>query len=246
MSTISPLLNYIPKDICQQNLFLTKYPEFDGRGIKIAVIDGAVDLSLEGLQKTSDGRPKIIDCFDFSGAGDVDTSVIKEMDAENYLIGLSGRKLKIPTKWKNPSKKWHLGLKSLYKPLTKLNEKLPKFDCIVWFNGTKWVACINTLKGDLENAKVLGNFRDENEYDILTFSHLELSYCITIDDGGNLLQIFTSYCEHSSYVTQVAAAYFSDNSDQNGLAPGAQIVSMNVMHPEKSIIYSALKEAVSF
>uniref|UniRef100_A0AC34GSZ1 Peptidase S8/S53 domain-containing protein n=1 Tax=Panagrolaimus sp. ES5 TaxID=591445 RepID=A0AC34GSZ1_9BILA len=249
MSAVSAFLNYISKDFSQQKLFLSKYPEFDGRGIKIAVIDGAVDLSLVGLQKTSNGLPKIIDCFDFSGAGDVDTSIIREMDDERCLIGLSGRKFKIPLKWKNPSQKWHLGLKSLLKPMTKLNEKLPEIDCIVWFNGKKWVACIDTLKDGLENAKVLTNFRDKHEYDILLFSQLELElcYCITINNEGNLLQIYTPYDEHASFVIQVAAAYFPDKSDdQNGLAPGAQIISMNIMNADDDLFISALKQAVSF
>uniref|UniRef100_A0A914QBF9 Peptidase A2 domain-containing protein n=1 Tax=Panagrolaimus davidi TaxID=227884 RepID=A0A914QBF9_9BILA len=86
---------HIPKDVTQQSIFLSKYPEYDGRGIKIAIIDTGIDVSLEGLQKTSEGLPKIIDCFDFTGVGDVDTSGIKEMDSKNYLIGLSGQKFKV-------------------------------------------------------------------------------------------------------------------------------------------------------
>uniref|UniRef100_A0A914QK08 Subtilisin n=1 Tax=Panagrolaimus davidi TaxID=227884 RepID=A0A914QK08_9BILA len=76
------------------DLFLSTYPKFDGRGIKIAIIDGGMDVSFEGLQTTSEGHPKIIDCFDFTGIGDVDTSIVKEMDSKSVLIGLSGRKLK--------------------------------------------------------------------------------------------------------------------------------------------------------
>uniref|UniRef100_A0A914QKJ8 Peptidase S8/S53 domain-containing protein n=1 Tax=Panagrolaimus davidi TaxID=227884 RepID=A0A914QKJ8_9BILA len=86
---------YIPKDATQQDLFLSKYPDFDGRGIKIAIIDTGIDLYLEGLQKTSEGHPKIIDCFDFTESGNVETSEIREIDSKNYLIGLSGKKFKV-------------------------------------------------------------------------------------------------------------------------------------------------------
>lgn len=46
------------------------------------------------LQETSEGKPKVIERFDCSGAGDVDTSaVVKAKDGE--IQGLSGRKLKV-------------------------------------------------------------------------------------------------------------------------------------------------------
>jgi hypothetical protein len=46
------------------------------------------------LQETSEGKPKVIERFDCSGAGDVDTStIVKAKDGE--IQGLSGRKLKV-------------------------------------------------------------------------------------------------------------------------------------------------------
>lgn len=45
---------------------------------------------------TSDGKPKIIERFDCSGAGDVDTSKIVQAP-DGYIIGLTGRKLKVRT-----------------------------------------------------------------------------------------------------------------------------------------------------
>uniref|UniRef100_A0A914QJ58 Peptidase S8/S53 domain-containing protein n=1 Tax=Panagrolaimus davidi TaxID=227884 RepID=A0A914QJ58_9BILA len=223
---------YIPKYATQQSVFLSKYPEFDGRGTKIAIIDSGIDVSLEGLQKTSEGHTKIIDCFDFTGVGDVDTSTIKEMDSKNFLIGLNGKKFKIPKNWKNPSRKWHLGFKDFYKQtVSKSSEKLPKIDCIVWFNGEKWCACIETYKKDLEKAKILTNFCDEHVYGILDFKGNEIVYCISVKNDGNLLKIFTRYLDDGSNIALIAAAHFPDNPKQDGLAPGAQIISMNVLDP---------------
>uniref|UniRef100_A0AC34FFJ7 Peptidase S8/S53 domain-containing protein n=1 Tax=Panagrolaimus sp. ES5 TaxID=591445 RepID=A0AC34FFJ7_9BILA len=203
------------------------------------------------MQTTSEGFPKIIDCFDFTGVGDVDISVIKETDSKNVLIGLSGRKLKIPQKWINPSGKWHLGLKALYKPNNvKVSEKLPEIDCIVWFDGKKWLVCIETFKANLEKATVLTNFRDNHEYGILNFNKLKMAYCITVHDNVNLLEIFTPYDHHGSFVAQIAAAHFPDKPDNDGLAPGAQIIFMNVLDPEKGYSIDptnmqALNKAVS-
>lgn len=93
------------------------------------------------LKVTSDGKPKIIERFDCSGLGDVDTSkVVKTIDG--YLTGITGRRLKvsfsffsssvmrrnlvtfffmnkififqIPGSWNNPSGEFHLGVKNAY------------------------------------------------------------------------------------------------------------------------------------
>lgn len=46
-------------------------------------------------QVTSDGKPKIIDMMDATGAGDVDTSAVVETDGQGFIIGLTGNKLKV-------------------------------------------------------------------------------------------------------------------------------------------------------
>jgi hypothetical protein len=47
------------------------------------------------LQTTSDGRPKMVDCLDMTGAGYVDCSTVKNVANDGTLMGLSGRKLKV-------------------------------------------------------------------------------------------------------------------------------------------------------
>jgi hypothetical protein len=43
---------------------------------------------------TSEGKPKVIERFDCSGAGDVDTSTVVQVK-DGEIQGLSGRKLKV-------------------------------------------------------------------------------------------------------------------------------------------------------
>lgn len=91
--------------------FLKKHPEFDGRGVVIAVFDTGVDPAASGLQVTSTGERKLVDVIDATGSGDVDTSQIAELDKDGKLEGLTGRKLTLPKKLKNPAGKFHLGMK---------------------------------------------------------------------------------------------------------------------------------------
>uniref|UniRef100_A0AC35F8W4 Uncharacterized protein n=1 Tax=Panagrolaimus sp. PS1159 TaxID=55785 RepID=A0AC35F8W4_9BILA len=82
--------------ICtQQEEYRKKYPEYDGRGILVAIIDGIVaDFSLKGMQKTITRFRKIVDCFDFSSKRLINISTVKKVDSENTIFGLSGLKLK--------------------------------------------------------------------------------------------------------------------------------------------------------
>ncbi|GMH33052.1 hypothetical protein BSKO_00886 [Bryopsis sp. KO-2023] len=104
----------MPKEETGALKFMKEHPEFDGRGTVVAIFDTGVDPGASGLQVTSDGKPKIIDVLDGTGSGDVDTSKVVELDEDGCLTGLTGRKLKVNSEWKNPSGKWHIGSKHVF------------------------------------------------------------------------------------------------------------------------------------
>lgn len=64
----------MPKEETGASAFLAAHPEYDGRGIVVAIFDSGVDPGAAGLQTTPQGEPKVIDVVDCSGSGDVDTS----------------------------------------------------------------------------------------------------------------------------------------------------------------------------
>jgi len=278
--------------------FLEKHPEYDGRGVVIAVFDTGVDPAAKGLQTTSTGERKIIDVIDASGSGDVDTSHTAEADQEGTLQGLSGRTLQLPKKIKNPSGKFHLGIKHgehLFNQWTRERiEKLrsekwqrqledirtqraqkkaaaekngkraafskapadltlkekdliarekqlealeknatdddpgPVYDCVLWSDGKEFHVIVDTDEdGDLGEETVLRPFGIAGEY--AGFGDEEASnFAVQVYEDGDLLSIVTVSGSHGSHVASIAAGNFPGSPHRNGIAPGAQILSVKI------------------
>ena len=117
MTTEIMLMRQMPKEEIGATAFLRQHGECDGRGVLVAVFDTGVDPGAAGLQICPDGRPKLVDVIDCTGAGDVDTSTAATPAADGTLKGLSGRTLKIPPAWPAPKTDggtYHLGLKHVF------------------------------------------------------------------------------------------------------------------------------------
>ena len=293
-----------PRKETGASAFIAKNPEYDGRGTIIAILDSGVDPAAGGLQVTSDGKPKIIDRIDGSGAGDVDTSTVVAA-SDGVVVGITGRTLKIPSDWTNPTGKFHIGVKnafdlyprgwgtsrsgilaerqekfwdkehkeaqatalrkqqeldaaegeelSLAQKLAKENAEAevelvaaldkkvrdagvghwltdvgPVYDCLVWHTGNAWRAAIDTSEsGDLASGLCLGIFRETREYGKLS-EMCQVNVSVNIWADGDLLEIVSMPSSHGTHVASIAAANFPEEPDKNGLAPGAQVISINI------------------
>uniref|UniRef100_A0A914Y1X2 Peptidase S8/S53 domain-containing protein n=1 Tax=Panagrolaimus superbus TaxID=310955 RepID=A0A914Y1X2_9BILA len=144
------------------------------------------------------------------------------------------------------------------KVLQKITETLsPYMDCIVWFDGDKWRACIDTsFSKDLENIQVLTNFQDQHEFGILWD---KISYCMKIHVEENQLEIISAFYthkkqknvyakNHGTVVCHIAAAHIPLKPHKDGIAPGAQIISISVSTSveslKKAVIYKFLFEFI--
>ncbi|XP_050669652.1 tripeptidyl-peptidase 2 [Leptidea sinapis] len=291
-----PVWGLMPKKETGVVSFLNKYPKYDGRDTIIAIFDSGVDPAASGLTVTSTGKTKVIERFDCSGCGDVDTSTVIKKLTDGYITGLTGRKLQLPESWNNPTGEWRVGVLypfSLYP--TKVKERIqeyrkehlwdvghkvafaeankqlhtfetevvskssnlsnedklmkeelearvevlqmaekkytdfgPTYDCVLFHDGTVWRACIDiTETGDLSSCKLLGEYSVTHEHTHLTPLD-EMTVSINVHDDGNTLEVVGMCSTHGTHVAAIAAGYFAEEPDKNGVAPGAQIVSLTI------------------
>ena len=101
-------------------------------------------------------------------------------------------------------------------------------DCVVFNDGTKWRAVIDfNGSGNLAQSTPMTNYRDERQHVCIdTLSMLNVS--VNIYDEGEMLSIVTTAGSHGTHVAAITAAYHPDAPELNGVAPGAQIVSLKI------------------
>lgn len=108
------------------------------------------------------------------------------------------------------------------------NDIGPVYDCLVFHDGDRWQAVVDTTQtGDMSNTSPMTNYRDF--YQFSTFSEFDsLNFCVEIFDEGSILSIVVDAGAHGTHVAGIVAAYHPDQMECNGIAPGAQIVSLKI------------------
>ncbi|KAG9320905.1 hypothetical protein KVV02_004556 [Mortierella alpina] len=104
----------------------------------------------------------------------------------------------------------------------------PIYDCVVFHDGNVWRAAVDAKEdGDLKDAPLLTDFKTERQY--ATFSNQDkCNYSVNIYDDGNMLSIVVIAGSHGTHVAAITAANHPDEPALNGVAPGAQIVSIKI------------------
>lgn len=81
--------------------------------------------------------------------------------------------------------------------------------------------------GDLTKAVLLTDFSLERQF--MTFSDVDLmNFSVNIYDEGKILSIVTTSSSHGTHVAGIVGANFPDQPELNGIAPGAQLVSVKI------------------
>ncbi len=282
-----PTVHLLPKIETRASDFLSAHPEYDGRGITVAIFDDGLDPGAAGLRVTPDGRPKVIDVIDATGSGDVPLSdpVAPE---EGQVEGRSGKMLTVPAEWGNELR---LGIKPAFEffpeelvermrstwtqkwnerqqvredelirqiaawddehpdaddELKKEKEELeaqlsalrhavenykdpgPIYDCVVFQQGEEWRVAIDTNEnGDLTDEKLLSEFQISHEYGTFADDSM-LNFGVHVYGEGQTLSIVIPAGSHGTHVAGIVGAYYPDDLDRNGVAPGVQFVLVKI------------------
>jgi tripeptidyl-peptidase-2 len=104
----------------------------------------------------------------------------------------------------------------------------PIYDCVVFYDGENWRAAVDTKEtGDFTGVPAMTDFKIERQY--ARFSEeSQLNYCLNVYDDGNILSIVCDAGAHGTHVAGIVAAYHPDQPECNGIAPGAQIISVKI------------------
>lgn len=113
-----PLGGLLPKDTTEALSFLRKYPDFDGRNVRVAILDTGVDPAAIGLNVPG----KVVDVIDCTGAGDIPLQPIEPVantgDSSSKHIEFkspfTGRIIRLSSKLSNPKGEWKIGFKKAY------------------------------------------------------------------------------------------------------------------------------------
>lgn len=76
----------MPLDATRVRDHARMYPDADGRGVLIAILDSGIDLSTPGLHMTSTGDTKVLDLRDFSGEGRVSLAPLT-LEGDRTTVG---------------------------------------------------------------------------------------------------------------------------------------------------------------
>lgn len=102
------------------------------------------------------------------------------------------------------------------------------YDCVVWHDGDEWQVIVDTNRnGDLSDDKQLRPFGVAGEYGVFD-AYTNLTYGVQVYEEGDLLSIVTVSGSHGTHVAAITAANYPDQPERNGVAPGAQILSINI------------------
>ena len=80
---------------------------------------------------------------------------------------------------------------------------------------------------DLSGTKPLAPYRAEHQYAKFGWG-TQLNYSVNVSCQGSVVSIVVDSGAHGTHVAGIVAAYFPESPELNGVAPGAQIISLKI------------------
>lgn len=104
----------------------------------------------------------------------------------------------------------------------------PVYDCVVFHDSVCWRAVVDTSEtGNLSTCHILEDYARKGRYGQFG-KGVMMNFAVNIYNDGDLLSVVVDGGSHGTHVAGILAANFPDAPHLNGLAPGAQIVSLKI------------------
>ncbi|MGB7211782.1 MAG: S8 family serine peptidase [Gemmatimonadales bacterium] len=244
--------------------FRRAHPNWDGRGVLLAILDGGVDPGQGGLATTTTGLPKLLDLRDFSGEGKIAlTPVIPIGD----VVTVEGHRLAGFSRVRgvNGTGPWYAGtlLESALgegaEADVNWNNTIGDTLVVVVTRATDgWVLFADTDgDGSLRNERPIHDYLVARE----TFGWappkqtpgLVVAANLAGPDSAPALDLFFDNGGHGTHVAGIAAGHdLYGVSGFDGVAPGAQVIGLKIANDARGgisttgAILGALEYAIRF
>ena len=231
--------------------FTDAHPQWDGRGVLIAVCDSGVELGTPGLLTTSDGKPKILDARVFCSEGKISLEKA-ETSKDEHGTALHGK-----------DGKWLYGLdKAAVKPAPGEDAYVGYFKesdfknsdanggdfnnngtaddvygLVVFKSGKTWTALLDTnADGSLADETPLADFSESRQAFHLRGRDLHekpnlMTFALNLwmDGDEKKAALYMADGPHGTHVSGICAGFEIDGQHGfNGIAPGAQILALKI------------------
>ena len=250
--------------------FLNTYPDYDGRGTIILILDTGVDIGIEGLTQTSTGETKFIDVQDFTHQGDVqlyeadvdkeDDKTIFKGDDDKYSVIASS-----PLQLKPDDDKYFIGgldearFKNSHSGTGDLNGDGDMDDVyqMIAFETSDanepakkdWVVYLDLNdNGDISDDRPLRDYREK--LDAFTFKDTTglppLTMELNVLPEEKIVSFHFDDGSHGTHVAGIAGGYRIGGIDLNGIAPGAKMMSLklgNNLYSGGATVTESMKKA---
>lgn len=244
--------------------FIKQHPEYDGRGTIIFVLDTGVDVGIDGLIKTSEGKVKVIDVQDFTGEGEMNfyPAEIKTVEGNTFLENKDNNfSVKADLKKLLPSSDeiYFIGAFP-EKHLINSNSSSADLngngstDDVYYFVVYKaadnyWVVYLDTNgNGDVTDENPLRTYKEN--FDSFTIKREKglppFTMALNIFPDENKVVFFFDDGSHGTHCAGIAAGYNIGEVGINGVAPGAHIIALKIGHnnyPGGATVNESMKKA---
>ncbi len=229
--------------------FQSKYPDYDGRGTIVIVLDTGVDMGVEGLTTTSTGEVKVIDVQDFTEQGDTpfyeadieeDNDTLFFINDDENLKVAGADKLSL----KSIDDEYYIGVikESLWlnsgsgaSDVNSNGNKKDNFHFVTFQTSDEtenfWVVYFDTdADGDLSDEEPIRNYKEK--FDAFTIKNNEglspFTMGLNIFPDKELVSFYFDDGSHGTHCAGISAGNKIGDNELYGVAPGAYVIGLKL------------------